>query len=145
MALWQYDFYLIPEHLRKQKEIDSHNIDDFDISINIKENTLKSIENVLHPSNSWSTSIRQYGDIDGTCIELYIKDSNIKSIQVRLDLTSLTGTQLDVLIQFAKDNNLNLLLEDSLFDANREDIENALKESKAFRFVKDPRSFLSKL
>lgn len=72
MAIWQFDFMIVPQN----KDIEDYNDNDNYMSwhgIKIPEDSLEFLSIHLPIRKSWFNDIRQYGDKDSTCIEIYIR------------------------------------------------------------------------
>lgn len=107
MAIWQTYFSLNND----QRQIILH------------DEQLKSVTelSLLFPEKtSWSKNIRQFGDLDSTCIEFIYENielsKGICEISVRLDLRSITTEELQTICIFACKNDLLVNINDDYYD-----------------------------
>ena len=151
MAAWQYKVQLIPKS----------SISDFSITV-INEDILDSAEGwkmydmgdvyitldkVLKRGNSWSPDIDIWGNESETCVEFIRNNDVISEISIRIDLRQqhpkkLLTTILDIT------KKLKAVFINAKFELIKEDeksIINDIKNSDAFCFVSDPKSFLDDL
>lgn len=127
MAIWQVDFYLIGDFPQKS---DPNFI-----------NSLKPLQDTFGEFWSWSRDIKQYGNVDETCIEIYTKGEVIKAICVRLDMRSLKKHEIEVICEFAAANNFMILCENKEYPPTYDAITSITKDSPAAQYAKDPIGF----
>ncbi|EUJ26912.1 hypothetical protein [Listeria cornellensis] len=131
MAIWQFEFDVIPEKEKNHKEgAWKRNI----ISIE----SLQYLEEILPKEPSWTGDICQYGKIDETCIEFFYDDNNLSDIHVKLDLRNLTKKHLSTIINFIKINDAVLMVNGCHVKPSLVDIAQEIKKSQAYRFINDP-------
>lgn len=149
MATWQFDFSIIPKK-EALKKINQGNIsiapwDGYGISVS----SIKELSKEFKQTKSWSDSIKQFGSLDETCIELCFEDKRfkkLKEVSIRLDLRSLTKEKLLKVIAFISDNNAMILTqEEKLIEPEINLITGEIKKSDAYSFVKDPYGFLNRI
>lgn len=147
MALWQLEFIIVP----KDKLSYKNNTEEIDIlnlwnGYKIKENSIDEIEKALKRSKSWSEDIVQLGDISETVIELLYDNGMIDEINCRLDLRNINIRIVDTILSFISINNLAIIVDKKIYvDPNRELILEIIKESDAYRFIKNPEKFLEEI
>ena len=77
MAIWQVSLELIT-----------------DTTLSFSEPTfsesVQKLAEVFPEEKSWCAFIKQYGNIDSTCIEISLKDSVVENISLRLGLLNLS-------------------------------------------------------
>lgn len=98
--------------------------------------------NVLPEENSWCKSIRQFGHLDSTCLEI---DADENDILLRLDLRSVTKDQLKVIIEFVCVNEMKFKYKTETYDPSLDNLIFIIKESDSYRFLNDPNGFLETL
>ena len=134
MAIWQTVFYLYCTYGKIR-------MDDI--------NSIEKLSSRFPEKTSWSKNIRQFGDLDSTCIEFCydnIETSNeIEEISVRLDLRSLTEEQVKSICSFACDNNLLARSNEDVLEPTVDGLKKIIKQSDACRFIKDPEQFLREI
>ena len=137
MAIWQANFSLInPDgmiSLENEKSV----------------NSIGKLCSCFPEKTSWSKNIRQFGEIDSTCIEfLYesiVESNDIYEIHVRLDLRSLTMEELKLICSFALENNLLVLVDSVFYEPTIPLLTDVIRNSDAHRFLSDPEGFLNSI
>ena len=132
MAIWQFDFYIIPiENQTIEKDMEKiiswESVDVPDCQIDFLENR-----------KSWSDSIMQYGAEDETCIKLFSDNGKIVNILCRLDLRALTKNLLDKILLYIQSIQGLIFYKESVFSPKFKVICSLLQESDAYRFCKNP-------
>ncbi len=127
MAIWQVSIILVRNEKTK-KYLDAN-------LWKISEELMK----FFPEEKSWSDSIRQYGDIDSTCIEIYAESDEIS---LRIDLTNISKEQLDVIIEFAVSNDLKIKNENQIIEPTISNFISIMKDSNAYRFINNPEGYL---
>lgn len=152
MALWQFDFNLIPEE-KVTGIINAFDVneDSFEELISwekytLSESSIKELSQVLNPTKSWSDSIKQFGSIEGTCIKLLFEENILNEVSVRLNLKENTIEDLKIIIRFAEANNAMIITKKGiLIKPSINSMIEEIKKSKAYSFVKNPTEFFSSL
>lgn len=112
MAIWQITFYII------DASVNNINLDqdtDFDDSYFWKNSTrdvrlFKSVGLFLEENKSWSSQIKQYGDLKSNCLEVYFDDMDkILSVSFRIDFLSDYVLILEKVLIFCLNNNLAIV------------------------------------
>lgn len=127
MAIWQVALYLT-----SKKHID--------ISNPAFESSLKKLEMFFTETKSWCKNIKQYGELDSTCIEIDIDSCD--DISVRIDLRSISKNQLTAILDFALDNDLCIKYNDNIYETCMESFVSIFRESDANKFLLCPEKFL---
>ena len=133
MAIWQVAF-----HLCKENE----NIQLTDPQFC---ESLKAVEKEFPIEKSWSKYIRQYGNLESTCIEIGTEDVYTDEISVRLDIRTVSKEQVQLICDFANKNGLLMCYKDKTFVADFETVKNILGHSDAKRSLIDPAGFFAEL
>jgi len=143
MALWQFDFWIIPMNRKKENfqedEILSWKKEKINIDIN------KFFENILKEEASWSEHIKQYGEGDKTCIKLRVEDNKIDEISCRLDLRSLSKDQLEKILDYISKIKGEIFYKGEIYPASFESIKNLIKESEAAKFCVNPQQYFEEI
>jgi hypothetical protein len=102
------------------------------------------------PKIRWAekfNDLKKFGNDETNDISISLIEKNyIENFQVRIDLSNLDFQFIDLILNIAQ--NLGCYLVDrkhNLFNPTREDLFEAMKESNAQRFTKNPRKFLDDL
>ena len=110
-----------------------------------EKNFLDSLNdlNMFFPEkNSWCESIRQFGDLDSTCMEIDYKQVELS---LRIDLRNITKEQLEAIIKFAISNGLKVKYNNMVVSPSFESFVNIIKSSNAYKFINDPNKYLETL
>jgi len=153
MAIWQFSFIILPqEKVMKysNNRIENATFSDFqEISWEghgLSKSSLEKVSNVLKETQSWSDDIKQFGSLDGTCIQLFYDENILDGISIRIDLRTVTAELLKEVVSFIKENEAILItVEGILLEPEIENLIEVIKESASYNFVKDPEGFLSTL
>ena len=137
MAIWQFDFVAID----KNKIISDNDICFWD-----KEPT-DDVYNIsfLEKRRSWSKDIIQYGNLDGTCIELLLSNNRIEEIHIRLDIRCLDYKTIECLIDYLNRISARIYYEEKIYDVSKKELMNLIKNSDAYRFCSNPELFISNI
>ena len=127
MAIWQVSIILVRKEKTK-KYLDAN------LWI-IPEEFMK----FFPEEKSWSHSIRQYGDLDSTCIEIYAEDDELS---LRIDLRNITKEQLEIINKFAVSNELKIKYKSEVIEPTLSNFINIIKESNAYQFMVNPKEYL---
>ncbi len=137
MAIWQFDFMIIPQ-IRDIKDYNDNNNYMSWHGIKIPEDSLEFLSIHLPIGKSWSNDIRQYGDKDSTCIEIYMLDNDIDEIRCRFDLRNISKSLLENVISFINIINGKVYINGKSYKADIPSIIELVRESDAARFCKSP-------
>ena len=146
MAVWQLDFYLIKEE----------NVNYYNESLSWNENeswlswekekieceSVMKISKILPHEKSWSNQTIQYGNIDKTCLEIFTLDDGLIQIFFRLDLRTIDNHLLSEIIDFIQNNRAKIVYDNKCYQSDKESLVKLIKESNAYKFVKNPYEFL---
>lgn len=131
MAIWQVSLHLVN---------DNGQICYFDSDF---QKSLQLLEITLPEEKSWCPSIKQFGKIDSTCLEIDCSsDGHIEEFSLRIDLRNITKPQVDIICEFANQNNLVIQHKNQTFECTTESISHILRQSEGMAFVKNPVQFL---
>ena len=96
MALWQFDFYIVP----RERCVIVENLESKDI-LSWKQNSISLIEiDFLEKTPNWTEDIVQYGKADETCIQFLYEDEALEEISCRFDLRSLSKKMLEKILDY---------------------------------------------
>ena len=105
---------------------------------------LRQLSKVLPPGKSWTEELEVFGDLETTCVSL-LRDSNtVVEVNACLDLRTLSAEAGKAVLGFARGLECLLVTDDNLvLKPDSAALAEAIQASSAYRFVKDPRAFLS--
>lgn len=140
MAIWQYNFTLIPRASFLDKSLNVH----FDmdglfeddiywdlVSINI--DFFSDIDAIIPKGKSWSNNIILFGSEEANCFEVYKDEQKVKSVSFRVDFTSNYEDFLRGVIEFALLKNLLIVDEEyNILEPNFLSINNSIESSPQF-------------
>lgn len=134
MAIWQIEIMLIPKN--------ESGFENFDLN----ESSMNRLKLIFPPKKSWSDKLKVYGEYDeGTYVAIYCNDEKIEEIFSRISLLDLTKDKICAIVDFAKENQLMLLVDDDKIELTIEKIKDIIMKSDAIRFVTNPRGFFENL
>lgn len=155
MAIWQFDFSVVPESESVLERFSDNNIDNELSDIDdprswngycLSQASLDKISEIFQPTKSWSDNIKQFGSLDETCIELLYENDILLEISVRLDLRKLSQDILSAVIDFVRENKALILTRQGvILRPLEEDVIIEIKKSDACSFINNPQEFLSSL
>ncbi len=131
MAIWQVALDLVKK--------DDH----IDFASPTFISSLKKIDEFFPATKSWCKTIKQYGKLDSTCLEIDTDDND--AISLRVDLRSISKEQLQILCNFAKENDLFVKYNDTLYESCVDTFLNIFRESRANKFLLAPETFLEEI
>ncbi len=125
MAIWQVSFNVVD----KDKKINDEDIFYWDKEpINAYDITF------LKKCDSWTNDIKQYGDLQETCIELLEEKGRIVEVSVRLDLRTLTKDLLIHILDYVNGLNANIYYQNEILIPSTNNIIKILKNSDAYKY-----------
>ena len=141
MALWQFDFYIVP----RKRCIIVEDLDNEDI-LSWKQDEISSIEiSFLERKTSWTEDIFQYGELDGTCIEFLYEDRKLEEISCRFDLRALSKNLLKEILDFVGKIDGMIFYEGKIYEPKLDEVVELMKNSKANKFCQNPINFFEEL
>lgn len=105
--------------------------------------TLYRIIDFLPEEKSWCPNIKQFGSLESTCLEIYVNDNIIETIDLRIDLRNIKIEHLIVFCDFFSVNDYYLIYKDVIYKATLKNLLIILKDSFAYSFLKEPEKFLA--
>lgn len=146
MAAWQCCFYIAPKENVKTLEKPNEDESLWEKG-RLPIRSLKSLEKYLPIQASWSKNITQYGDLEGTCIEIFKTADGKFDISIRLDLPKLTEKMYKKILNLIiKSNCMICVIEtQKVYEGNEESLKQVIKESIAFRLGQKNNDFVAKL
>lgn len=140
MAIWQFDCMIV----HPNRDISGCNDNDKYISwhgIKIPEESFEFLSRHLPIEKSWSYDIRQYGNRDSTCIEIYMLENDFDEIRCRFDLRNISMPLLENIIAFINMINGAVYINGKTIEANMQSIIKLVRDSDAARFCNNPIEF----
>jgi hypothetical protein len=140
MALWQYEFHVLPKESFSilsngtQLLLDDGLFDDepFWKYKPVNKNYFKGIEKILQEGKSWSKQIDLYGNQRSNCLEILFDalTNNVVSVSFRIDFTSDFEMVLREIIEFCISKELIILDEElQIIPLNYESINCIIENS----------------
>jgi hypothetical protein len=149
MAIWQYNLFMVPrEELESYfdcrvleiTEVDFDNIKWWQ-KFNQKDELISYLSSIFPVIESWDSESTQLGILDSNCFFI-----SADELSVRIDLRSDYLIFAERVIEFAKKYDLVFLnLTFKVIYPEPILLEENIKESKAYNFVKSPDTYLSNL
>lgn len=143
MAIWQFDFMIIPKGKKNQNG-------NFDETISwhgyhIDLNRILILSENLPVLKSWNNDIIQLGEIDQTCLEILKSGDEIQEIQCRLDLRTITEETLIKIIDVIKCINADIFYENHIYEVSLKNLMRLIDNSDTARFCYNPKEFFSNI
>lgn len=139
MAIWQFQCNIIP----KRNNYDELSRDEIISWRGVQYKAYKI--DFLDYKKSWSKNITQYGNIDGTCIELIFFNGKVDEINCRLDLRSLTKHKLTQIVEYVENIQAVFFIENNIYPPDINIIVEVIKKSDANRFCRKPVEYLKNI
>lgn len=136
MALWQFDFYIIP--------IDNMRLDE-DILSWRKYNISSVTIDFLEKQPGWTKDIVQYGKDDETCIQFLYEGNVLEEICCRFDLRSLSKKVLEQVLEYIGKIEGMIFYENRFYFPNINDMVELMKKSNANKFCQNPINYFEEL
>lgn len=137
MALWQFDFYIVP----RERCVIVENLESKDI-LSWKQNSISLIEiDFLEKTPNWTEDIVQYGKADETCIQFLYEDEALEEISCRFDLRSLSKKMLEKILDYIERINGMVFYEGKIYAPEINGIIELMKNSKTNKFCQNPINF----
>ena len=134
MAIWQVSFCLIEANTKVR------------YSDPVFLCSLHELKKILPEEKSWCEDIKQYGNIDSTCMEMLICNDEIEEgIKFRVDLRNIQKYQLQKICEFAKMNDFHIEYNKVFYEPNIDNLVKIIRESDAYKFLSDPDKYLREL
>ena len=146
MAAWQFDLSLMTEAAAMTSETED-GLDMQGLPLGeapyIQESLITCFGQPWLMLEDWLV----FGDDKGTRVDLIFDDTDIVDVHARLDASADNGKVLDILCAMAQQLGYRYFdVEGKQFiEPQKEALLQAMNSSRAARFVKDPRNFITKL
>ena len=156
MATWQFSVVLIPKSWAEENKYCSSSLYDedgyYDTEAAWKENQpntnfITVLSTLLPPAKSWSKEMLSWGNEEEHDIKVGYEGELIEGIHIRLDLNQKLNSILVKLVKVANELSCVLFFPElkTVTKANEFELNNALQNSRAAKFVGDPHGFLDEL
>lgn len=144
MALWQVEIFIVPKYkVKYDTDIDATDVPNLWTEFKIIDGSIEEIEKVLKRTRSWSEDILQLGKESETVIEVFYSEGMIQEITCRLDLRNIDIKIVDAILKFISTNNLSIIADRKVYvNPQKDSIIEIIKNSDAYRFLKNPEKFL---
>lgn len=137
MALWQFDFYVVPA----KKCLVGTDLSNEDI-LSWKQDNISSIKiDFLEKQISWTKDIVQYGKEDETCIQFLYVDGILEEVNCRFDLRSLSKKMLEKILAYIQKMEGMIFYEGKIYYPNVEEVVELMKKSNANKFCQNRRNY----
>ena len=143
MAIWQFDCNIV----QCDKSMERANEDEmvlWDVE-NISKEIIEAINEILPEEKSWSDNLKQYGNNDSTCFNLYYEKEKIEEIVLRLDLTSLSKDMLSNILEIIRKMDAVILYDKKIFEPEMDCMILVLKNSEAGKFSMNQEKYFEEL
>ena len=148
MAVWQVDFYVVP-----QKALSSNRgpltpgaLEDgtWWAGASFPDDYARFIGAFLPPGRSWDPELETWGAEDGNRIDVWTTNGEVRSVMVRVDVRKLDSTFGAALLIFLKNIGGVLVRRDGLVvEPTINAYAGSLRNSSAWRYASDPAAWLA--
>ncbi len=142
MAIWQYTFKIIPRSDLKELGAityllnEDYNNFNFWRNGNYTVDFFEQLTSILQSKPSWSKDIKLYGTEESNCIEIFMDDSFLSEVTVRIDYQSNYTNLLNCLLEFCVLNSLALIGENGeVLHLNATSIVLAIQNSSQYKML----------
>ena len=151
MALWQFGVLLVPQRSLKAlfgqvpERVSEQALDRADWwgEYELSEEDERLISSLAAPRRSWSPKIKSWGEEDGNRIHILREDGRVAEVSARIDARDIDRGFLYGVVHLADRWACALITDDlRVLPPLVSEMEVALEESTARRFVRDPEKFL---
>ena len=135
MAIWQYNFFIIPNLGTQEFKILNDEFDDslFWKEVNTNCSFFEKIEVLLKKSSSWHENLTIYGNLESNCLEVLCEGKYIISVTLRIDFTTNYEILVREILNFFILHGLVMLDEQlNIVSLNFEIIKNIITNSNQF-------------
>jgi hypothetical protein len=155
VAVWQFDFHLIPASSVSRRfrvvpltiSMDEYDRVDWWDEVDLVRDLRADFSSILAPLRSWRPQLEMWGEDDGNRIDVSFEGDQIASVFGRIDVRDLSLVFLNSLVAIARRRDLIMLTEDRhlLSSMTVKAVLSAIHRSSSFAFVSDPEEFLRRL
>lgn len=137
MALWQFDFYIVPKKNSVRGGGSNEDI------LSWKQDNISSLRiDFLEEKVGWTKDIVQYGGEDETCIQFLYKDETLVEINCRFDLRSLSKKMLEAILDYVQNIEGMIFYEGEFYPPSLSEIVKLMESSEANRFCQNPTNYV---
>lgn len=98
----------------------------------------------MYPKSVQTDSVTVFGDLNGTYIGINCTDLCVNDVFFCVDARNIDMDLIGVICDFVRDNNAKILIGGHFYEPDEYVLENLIKRSKAYEFVKNPIKYLNK-
>ncbi len=142
MAVWQFDFMIIPKGRIKE------NFQEDDLiswsQVNLESSTEEFFKEILTKEKSWCENIILFGNGDKTCIKIF-NENGIQEVSCRIDLRDISKGLLLKIIEYIKEINGDIYYKEEIYEVTFQTIVELLKSSDAIKFCTNPQQYFEKI
>jgi len=141
MAIWQYNFYIIPKFNETIDNLSDFRDEDglFDDEViwhirSVSPSLFNNINKILPIGKSWSEYLILFGHEETNCFEIFHENDIVDSVSFRIDFRSDYEYILHSILDFVQLNDLQILDEElNIIKPNSVTIENLIKNSQQYK------------
>ena len=108
-------------------------------------NSVQNLATIFPEEKSWCAFIKQYGNIEQTCLEILLNGDVVENISLRLSLLDLSKQHLYGICEFATANNLYIRYESEVYSPTIDNFQRIIRQSNAHKFLSDPFNYLDSI
>jgi hypothetical protein len=155
MAIWQFDFHLIPavavgRHFGVMPvtlPLDAYDAVDWWYGLDPFRDFEQDLSQLLPRGRSWSSQRDTWGHEDGDRFDVSREGTRIVDVFARLDLRTLSRPFLDRVLETIRRHDLLIVVAEDghVLRPSMEESLAAIRRSAGFRFITDPHAFFREL
>lgn len=153
MAIWQFHIQILSKREIEVKyqsipeiigENDIENLKGWSNKPSLDKAT-EILSTFLQPKQSWMDGVKQWGEEDKDCVELFFENSIIDEIIIKIDLRNFKPELLDLVMDLSNELEGLILIENRLYKPVLSDLIKELNNSNASKFLDNPKKYLDDL
>ena len=154
MAVWQFQIELVPKAVAEANSLLTGMV----LTEEQRESVvwwrdqrlpltlLRDVEKMLPSGKTWSKDLEVLGSLETSCLTILREGESLVEVHFRFDVREVSIELLETAVQFSRDLQCWLITDDGkVIEPALAILKEAIRESSAFQFVKDPLSFISRL
>ena len=150
MATWQFDLYLVPQGKvprgTQRVRAEDFESEDWWRGYTLPQESLDAATNGLTRLAQWTPAIQSWGADDGNRLDVFIGESGVDEVRIRIDARSLdTGFLRRVIALAHNADGVFISADMQVVPPLATEVSAAVRDSDAWRFVQNPSAFFDRL
>lgn len=153
MAIWQFHIQIVSKkEIEVKYQLIPEIIGESDIETlkgwsnkPLLDKAFEILSTFLRPKQSWMDGVKQWGEEDKDCVELFFENDIIDEIIIRIDLRDFKPGLLNLVIDLSNELDGLILIENRLYRPVLNDLLKEMSKSNASKFLDNPKKYLNDL